>query len=309
MRIALHDAEKDHMPNKTFPNYALMKISAWHKAQGDTVEWYTAVMQEHYDKVYSSKVFDFTPTNIYLPPEKTVFGGTGYGVYDELPKEIDDMFPDYSIYPECDYAIGFLTRGCIRNCEWCVVPKKEGKIKPYRTIEQIARTDTNKIVLMDNNILACRHGIEQFRSIANTNYKIDINQGMDIRLITPEITHLLKKINWIKYIRFSCDTESQLPYFEKAMPLFKELKMASKLFVYLLVRNDVEEAEKRVRTLHKMNKSITIYAQAERNIGKETTAEQLEFANRYIYGRSYKAESWQEYCKKRNLKFKKLHVC
>lgn len=73
MRIGLHDAEKEHMHDKVFPNYALMKISAWHKAQGDEVEWHMAISRT-YDKVYSSKVFDFTPINAYLP-EHTIYGG------------------------------------------------------------------------------------------------------------------------------------------------------------------------------------------------------------------------------------------
>ena len=115
MRIGLHDAEKEHMPHKTFPNIALMKISAWHKSQGDTVEWWEPLLTASYDRVYSSKVFDFTPENLFLPPD-TIKGGTGYDVKSKLPEYIDDMYPDYSIYPECDYAVGFLTRGCIRNC-------------------------------------------------------------------------------------------------------------------------------------------------------------------------------------------------
>lgn len=153
MNVGLHDSDATD-----FPNYALMKISAWHKAQGDNVEWWNPLFP--YDRVYSSKVFTFTPENPYLP-ENTIKGGTGYGIYTELPPEIDDMFPDYSIYPNVDYAIGFLTRGCIRNCPWCVVPKKEGRIRPYRTWKEVKRADSRVIVFMDNNVLACPHGIEQ----------------------------------------------------------------------------------------------------------------------------------------------------
>lgn len=158
MRVGLHDAEAEHFRGKKrFPNYALMKISAWHKAQGDTVEWWEPLGL--FDRVYSSKVFDFTPENPYLPPD-TVKGGTGYGLFTELAPEIDRMFPDYSIYPSCDYAIGYLTRGCPNKCRWCVVPKKEGGIRPYRAWQDLVRQDTDKLVLMDN-ILACDYGIEQ----------------------------------------------------------------------------------------------------------------------------------------------------
>ena len=165
MIVGLHDAERDHMAGKTFPNLALMKISAFHKAQGDTVEWWNALFNWHYGAVYSSKVFDFTPENSYLP-ENTVKGGTGYGLYTELPPEIDTLIPDYSIYPDCDYAIGYITRGCPNRCRWCVVPKKEGDIRPYSGWRDIVRSDTKKLVLMDNNILASDYGLHQLEELA-----------------------------------------------------------------------------------------------------------------------------------------------
>lgn len=118
MRIGLHDSEKETLRKKSFPNYALMKISAWHKLQGNTVEWWNPISGE-YDKVYSSKIFDFTPENPYLPPD-AIRGGTGYDIHSVLPDEIENMFPDYSIYPECDYAIGYITWGCPNKCHWCI---------------------------------------------------------------------------------------------------------------------------------------------------------------------------------------------
>jgi len=299
--IGLHDAEYDHMPKKSFPNLALMKISAWHKTKGDKVEWWTALDNDKYDLVYSSKVFDFTPTNDFLPPN-TIKGGTGYGIYNELPSEIDNMFPDYSIYPNCNYAIGFLTRGCINNCSYCAVPKKEGKIRPYSRWQDIVRQDTNKLVLMDNNILACKHGIRQLEELSDTDYLIDLNQGMDIMLLNDDIVKILSKIKWIKYIRFSCDKDYQLPYFEKAFGLFKKYKIpVSKIFIYVLVQKDLESANRRVQSLHKLCKSFNIYAQAERNelLGIVPNEQQLEFAQRYVYGRAYKKETWLEYCDRR----------
>lgn len=134
MLIGLHDAEAEHIRHKSFPNYALMKISAWHKAQGDIVEWWNPLKQ--YDWVYSSKVFDFTPYNPYLP-ENTIRGGTGYEdvpIWQQLRPEVDRLFPDYSIYPACDYAIGYITRGCPNNCRWCLVPAK----RRNKTLPQLA---------------------------------------------------------------------------------------------------------------------------------------------------------------------------
>lgn len=118
MKIGLHDAEQEHLKGKRFPNYALMKISAYHKARGDSVEWWLPMYNALYDQVYSSKVFDFTPENPYLPAT-AIRGGTGYTdipLDRQLPPEVDGAFPDYSIYPDCDFAIGYLTRGCPRRC-------------------------------------------------------------------------------------------------------------------------------------------------------------------------------------------------
>ena len=207
MRVAVHDADMEHLNTKrrqkTFPNYALMKISAYHKSLGDVVEWW--IPNGEYDRVYSSKVFSFTPENPDLPSD-TIKGGTGYGLFSDLPPKIDEMFPDYSLYPACDYAIGYITRGCPNHCRWCVVPRKEGAIKPYRTWQQLVRPDTDKLVLMDNNILACDCGVEQLKSLIDSGYRIDLNQGMDARLVTDDIAQILSKLKWIKYLRFSCDT-------------------------------------------------------------------------------------------------------
>ncbi len=302
--IGMHDAEKEHFKNKIFPNYALMKISAWHKAQGDQVEWWNPL--KRYDRVYSSKVFDFTPTDPYLP-EDTIRGGTGYrdiSMSQELPKEIDNMFPDYTIYPECDYAVGYLTRGCPNHCRWCVVPKKEGDIRPYKTWRELVRADTNKLVLMDNNILACEHGIEQLISFIGSGYHIDLNQGMDARLVDDDIADILSRIKWIRFIRFSCDQKSQIEPIRNTIELLKKYGVRPyRVFIYLLVTKDIQDAAERVEAL-KGYKAINLYAQAERNerLGIIPNKIQLEFQNRYIYGGNYRKETWEEYCERKGLK-------
>ena len=250
MKIGLHDAEKEYLKNKSFPNYALMKISAWHKARGDTVEWWNPLYR--YDRVYSSKVFDFTPVNPYLP-EDVIRGGTGYRdipMDKMLLPEIDDAFPDYSIYPDCDYAIGYITRGCPNNCRWCIVPKKEGGIKAYRTWEKLVRQDTDKLVLMDNNILACEYGIEQLESMIGSKYRIDLNQGMDARLVTEHVADILSRLSWIRFIRFSCDQKSQIQSVKNAIELLKSKGVKPyRIFIYILVTADVQDAADRVESL------------------------------------------------------------
>ncbi len=304
MRVGLHDADMEHLNTKrrqkTFPNYALMKISAYHKSLGDVVEWW--IPNGEYDRVYSSKVFSFTPENPNLPAD-TIKGGTGYGLFSDLPSEIDEMFPDYSLYPDCDYAIGYITRGCPNHCRWCVVPRKEGAIKPYRTWQQLVRPDTDKLVLMDNNILACEYGINQLASLIGSGYRIDLNQGMDARLVTDDIAQILSKLKWIKYLRFSCDTTAQIEYIQKtAEMLGKRGIKPYRLFIYLLVTEDLDNAEYRVEQLKKL-RGITIYAQAERKLdGKvEPNALQKEFCQRYVYSGKFRSVSWSEYAKERGL--------
>ena len=303
MIVGLHDAEKDYLKNKSFPNLALMKISAWHKSQGDTVEWWNPLYR--YDMVYSSKVLDFTPVDPYLP-EDVIRGGTGYldiPVNKELSPEIDGMYPDYSIYPECDYAVGFLTRGCPNNCRWCVVPQKEGSVRPYRKWEEIVRKDTDQLVLMDNNILSCEYGVQQLESLVGSRFQIDLNQGMDARLVDDRIAGILSKLKWIRFIRFSCDQKAQIEHIRKSIELLGKYGIKPyRIFIYLLVTKDIQDAAERVEAL-KGYTGINIYAQAERNagLGIAPNAEQLEFSQRYVYSGRYRKERWEDYCIRKGL--------
>lgn len=297
MQTGLHDAEKEHIKGKIFPNYALMKISAWHKAQGDNVEWWNPL--KNYDVVYSSKIFDFTPENPYLP-ENTIRGGTGYAdvpIWQQLRQEVDQLFPDYTIYPACDYAIGYITRGCPNHCRWCLVPAKEGSIRPYRHWQELVRPDSKKLVLMDNNILASDFGIAELESLVGSGYAIGLNQGMDARLVDERVAKILAGLKWIKYIRFSCDQQAQIePIMRTTELLGKYGVKPYRLFIYLLVTADIEDAARRVEALKRLG-NITIYAQAERNErqGIVPNKMQLEFAQRYVYSGRYRLESWAQY--------------
>ena len=270
MLIGLHDGDKTK-----FPNLALMKIAAWHKQQGDTVEWWQPLF--HYDKVYSSKVFTFSPVNPHLP-EDTIRGGTGYGLFDELPYEIDCMKPDYSIYPDVDYAIGYLTRGCIRQCPWCIVPRKEGRIRAYSTWREIKREDSRKIVFMDNNVLASSHGVAQLISMIGEDIRIDFNQGLDARLISPRIAQILGQLKWIRFVRLSCDSDDTLDIVLRKSELLEKYGIKPwRLFVYVLVQ-DVASAERRCLALR--DAGMAPFAQPCRDFVNqiEPTKEQKDFA-------------------------------
>lgn len=298
MRIGLIDvdgyhADRRHRRSDVFPNLALMQLAAYHKQAGDTVEWWNGL--EHYDRVYMSKVFSFSPDiDEVIDADEIIRGGTGYKDYGSLPPEIEATPPDYSMYPGVDYAIGFLTRGCIRACPWCIVPKKEGRIRPAATWREIKRPDSRNIVFMDNNVLACDHGIQQIADMGGQSVWVDFNQGLDARLITPENAALLARLHWIRFVRLSCDSEEMLPVIEQATAYMKEAGIApSRFWAYMLVQ-DVEEAERRALALDAMR--VSPFAQPFRDYtGGEPTEEQMRFA-RWVNRKSiFRSCKWSEY--------------
>ena len=230
-----------------YPNLALMKISAWHKSVGDSVEWYNPLC--YYDRVYMAKVFSYTEDyGYFVQADEIIRGGTGYDIASKLPRKMEYITPDYSIYPEIDNktAYGFLTRGCPNKCKWCIVPKKEGAIEPYMDIEQIATDGRTNIILMDNNILASDYCIEQLQKIAAMKLKVDFNQGLDARLVTDEIAKLLAQIKWINRIRFGCDTQKQIVDCERACSLIDKHGYKGEYFFYCILLDDFNESFSRV---------------------------------------------------------------
>ena len=137
-----------------FPNLALMKLSSFHKKSGDSVDWYHPLFSRP-DRIYASKVFTFTQDYTDYAPRhpEPIRGGTGYDPSEKLPDDVERMSPDYSLYPNWTAAIGFLTRGCIRNCPWCIVPRKEGMLCEVDDIERVS-AGRKEVVLLDNNFLA-----------------------------------------------------------------------------------------------------------------------------------------------------------
>lgn len=200
MRIGLIDVD-----GHNFPNLALMRISAYHKAKGDEVEWWWTDFF-HYDIVYMSKIF----SDAYSPdaPEPlnadmVIKGGTGYCIslgedgkehFDEsknvpLPPEVERMFPDYSIYPQFDFAVSMTSRGCPRGCSFCHVAAKEGRCS--RKVADVSdfwtpETGKKEIRILDPNITACREKRDLFRQYRETGAMLDFTQGLDIRCLNDE---------------------------------------------------------------------------------------------------------------------------
>lgn len=202
MKVGLIDVDGHH-----YPNLALMKLSAWHKARGDTVEWWWGWGQ--YDRVYMSKVFDETYTPDIPEPVNTseiIKGGTGYGMDNILPGEIEHIYPDYSLYPELtkETAYGFLTRGCPRGCHFCIVAKKEGRKSSKVADLSEWWSGQKNIVLMDPNLLACPDHMELLDQLADSKAWVDINQGLDCRLLTEKNIGAINQLK-LREIHFAWD--------------------------------------------------------------------------------------------------------
>jgi hypothetical protein len=241
MLIGLHDADI----NTGFPNLSLMKLSAYHKSKGDKVEFFSPLQK--YDKVYSSKIFTYTGENQFLP-KNTIKGGTGYRLLDvTLPDEIEHICPDYSLY-NIDYSMGFLTRGCPNNCSFCIVHDKEGNIRANADLEEFTRH--KKVVLLDNNVLSCDHGLNQIDKIIKLGLKVDFNQALDPRLIDESIAKKLAQVKWLVPLRLAFNSMNEKKAIFKAVTLLRWNNIVpSRMSCLLMFREDIGEILERVKYL------------------------------------------------------------
>lgn len=269
MRIGLIDVD-----GHNFPNIPLMKLSAWHKQQGDSVEWYEPLTSGKMDIVYMSKVFGFTPDYPYFVNAEKIFrGGSGYcieladgkEIYHsendmELPPEVEHIYPDYDLYPELtkDTAFGFLTRGCPRQCSFCHVAAKEG-CKSYKVANLTEFWNgQKKIVLCDPNILACREHMELLQQLADSKAKVDFNQGLDIRLINERNIELIKTIR-LSNIHFAFDRWQDREIIEPRLRRFAEQtgydRHKGQVTVYILCNYDttLEQDLYRIQLCRELN--------------------------------------------------------
>lgn len=246
MKVGLIDVD-----GHNFPNLPLMKLSAHHKKQGDQTGFYDPWdgLLESYDIVYMSKVFSFTADYNYPIYSKEVHrGGSGYCIELEdgkevylterdisLPSEIEHIYPDYELY-HTDIAYGFLTRGCPRGCGFCHVASKEGKCSyKVANLDEFWKGQKD-ICLCDPNLLACTEHRDLLQQLVDSKARIDINQGMDIRLITNKNIDLIRKLK-LNVVHFAYDRIEDREIIEPALKLFKEATGYDrhKVMVYILV--------------------------------------------------------------------------
>lgn len=296
-RIGLFDVDSHN-----YPNLPLMKISAWHKQQGDSVEFILPLM--HYDKIYVSKVFgnEYTDMpNFCLQADEVEYGGTGFAITIEdgkevyhkdrdknLPYEIEHIYPDYSLYPELtkDTAYGFLTRGCPNNCGFCIVSKKEDRCSvKVADLSEFWKGQKN-IELLDANILACRERNELLQQLIDSKAWVNFSQGLDARFITEEVAHLLKQVK-TKLVHFAFDFMKNEKAIVNGLRIYKDICgfTEDKCIVYILTNYDTTIEE----DLYRVNKCKELGYLPDVRIYRKNTAPkvlrdlQRWCNNRFIY--------------------------
>ncbi len=289
MNVGLIDVD-----GHNFPNLALMKLSAWHKARGDTVEWWWGFGE--YDRVYMSKVFDSTYSPDIPDPlnaAEVIRGGTGYGLDNRLPDDVEHIYPDYSLYPELtkETAYGFLTRGCPRACPFCIVAGKEGRAsQKVANLSEWWRGQKN-IKLLDPNLLACPEHMDLLGQLAESGAWVDFTQGLDVRLTSAENVELLQRIR-TQAIHFAWDNPAQdlTEHFQR----FKDLsgiKDYRKLGVYVLTNygdggtaaEKIENALRRIYPLRDMGYNPYVMIYDKPNAPREVRLLQRWCNNRIIF--------------------------
>ena len=258
LHIGLIDVDSHH-----FPNLPLMKLSAYYKKRGHDVHWYSPLLDSGrpLDYNYMSKVFTAFPDYDYpLNASYVIRGGTGYHYPDGgecLPDEIEHCFPDYSLYPEltANTAYGFLSRGCPRQCDFCIVGHKEGTCSRKVADLQEFWNGQKTVKLLDPNITACPDWPELFQQLIDSHAWIDFTQGLDIRLMTDEKAKLLQKMK-IKQIHFAWDRyedrDAIIPKFERFKKMTNWDKQKLSVYVLTNYNSTFEQDLERVYTLREL---------------------------------------------------------
>ena len=279
MRIGFVDVD-----GHNFPNLALMKLATYHKQRGDEVEWAFPLLP--YDRVYMAKVFTFTQDDITAyQTDDIVRGGTGYDLQSKLPADVENCYPDYSIYGITDTAYGYLTRGCPRGCRFCIVAEKEGKqSKKVANLENFWRGQ-KYIKLLDPNLLACPDWKELMQELINSKAWVDFTQGLDIRLMTAEKADMIRQCK-VKMLHFAWDNPDDELTFEKLKEYRKAFSLPDekcKVYVLTNFNSTHEQGLERVYRLRDIGYDPFVMVYEKWNAPKETKRLQRWCNNKIIF--------------------------
>ncbi len=281
MRVGLIDVDSHR-----FPNLALMKLSAYHKQAGDQVEWWNGL--KRYDVVYQSKVFDATYSRdmeFCVNADQIIKGGTGYGLDNKLPDSAEHQYPDYELYQIENIAYGYLTRGCPRQCPFCIVSRKEGT-KSAQVAELKEFWDGQKeIKLLDPNITACKDSEQLFEDLIASGAWIDFTQGLDVRLLTDRHAEQLNRMK-VKLLHFAWD-QYEFQTYEKLKRIRPFLKYDHRrLIVYVLTNFSTthEQDLERVYKLRELGYDPYIMIFDKGTAPRETRLLQRWCNNRRVFG-------------------------
>ena len=278
-----------------------MKISAYHKQLGDDVSMYIALGS--YNKIYVSKVFTFSTMREIRGCKEIIKGGTGYNIKSELPDEIDKMYPDYSLYDITDTAYGYLTRGCPRKCDFCIVSEKEGvKSRQVYKLNQFWNGQKH-IKLLDPNITATPNCIDLFNELADTGAWVDFTQGLDLRLLTDKKIEAIKKIK-LKRVHFAWDGFEDEKIICEKLELFKEITgyKRDKISVYVLTNFNTtfEQDLYRVYKLRGMNVMPYVMVYEKDTADKKYRHLQRYVNSRYIFNSAGNFDNYMKFIKDKN---------
>lgn len=315
MNVALIDVDNWTHLDKCFPNLPLMKLSAWHKSKGDSVEWYNSTKQ--YDICYISKVFSFTDDfTDQINAKQIIKGGSGYSIllkegreifdsdhHKNLDYEIEHIYPDYDLYNIKHTAYGFMSRGCPRGCQFCHVERKEGRRSvKVANLNEFWNGQKN-IELMDPNTLACPDWKDILQQLIDSKAYVNFNQGVDIRLMTEEKAKMIMQIK-VRQIHFAWDRYQDKELIVPKLKQFKEITgwKRSKVSVYILTNFDttIEQDIERVMFCRSLdfNPYVMRYDKKHIKRGSEINALARYVNNKMVWWKCPSFEQYKEDVKK-----------
>lgn len=282
-----------------YPNVALMQISQYHEQQGHQVEWYKGnLFEKEYDFIYASKIFAFS--EIPQLPSRALIGGTGIDFSNKLPEEIATCKPSYTLYPKCDYHIGFSMKGCRFRCKFCCVPQKEGRPYTNSDIDGLLLNPKggNRLMLLDNDFFGSPNWETDLNRIIELDLKVCFVQGLNIRILTPEQAGLLAKCKYYnskfkaRYLTFAWDRFNDGKLIEKGIAICNEAGIPCKnMQFFVLIGYDTTPEQDYHRVMWLKERGCMPYAMPY----NKSDPYQKAFTRWVNHRAVFKSCTWEEY--------------